>query len=258
MSPNSAGGRLRWSICAMLFYATTVNYMDRQVLGILSPTLQHSIGWTEVQYGYIIAAFQIAYAVGLLVAGRVIDRVGTRVGYAIVMAVWSVAAASHALARTPLGFGIARFFLGLGESGNFPAALKTIAEWFPRKERSLAAGIFNSGANLGAILAPLLIPFITVRLGWPYAFLATSAFSLIWLIGWLILYRKPSEHPRLTMAELNFIQSDPPESARPIPLGRLLRYRQLWAFPVAKFLTAQVWWFYLYWWPKFFGTRYHV
>jgi ACS family hexuronate transporter-like MFS transporter len=258
MNSNSAGGRLRWSICAMLFYATTVNYMDRQVLGILSPTLQHSIGWTETQYGYIIAAFQIAYAAGLLVAGRVIDRVGTRMGYAIVMAVWSFAAASHALARTPFGFGIARFFLGLGESGNFPAALKTIAEWFPRKERSLAAGIFNSGANLGAILAPLLIPFITVRLGWPYAFLATSAFSLVWLIIWLTFYRKPSEHPRLTPAELNFIQSDPIESVHSIPLGRLLRYRQLWAFPVAKFLTDPVWWFYLYWLPKFFDARYHV
>jgi ACS family hexuronate transporter-like MFS transporter len=166
MNANSAGGCLRWSICAMVCYATTVNYMDRQVLGILSPTLQHSVGWTEAQYGYIIAAFQVAYAVGLLVAARAIDGVGSRVGYVIVMAVWSVAAASHALARTPLGFGIARFFLGLGESGNFPAALKTIAEWFPRNERSLAAGIFNSGANLGAILAPLLIPFITVRLGW--------------------------------------------------------------------------------------------
>jgi ACS family hexuronate transporter-like MFS transporter len=258
MNANNAGGSLRWSICAMLFYATSVNYMDRQVLGILSVTLQHSIGWTEAQYGYIIAAFQVAYTVGLLVAGRFIDRVGTRVGYAIVMAVWSLAAASHALARTPLGFGIARFFLGLGESGNFPAALKAIAEWFPRKERSLAAGIFNSGANLGAILAPLLIPFITVRLGWPYAFLFTSVFSLVWLIGWLIFYRKPSDHPRLTPAELDFIQSDPIESSRPIPLGRLLRYRQLWAFPAAKFLTDPIWWFYLYWLPKFFDARYHV
>jgi ACS family hexuronate transporter-like MFS transporter len=170
MNANSAGGRLRWSICAMLFYATTVNYMDRQVLGVLSPTLQLAIGWTEEQYGYIIAAFQAAYAIGLWVAGRLIDRAGTRVGYAIVMAVWSLAAASHALARTPLGFGIAHFFLGFGESGNYPAALKATAEWFPRNVRSLAAGIFNSGANLGAMLAPLLISFITVRLGWPYAF----------------------------------------------------------------------------------------
>ena len=187
-----------------------------------------------------------------------IDSVGTRLGYATVMAVWSLAAASHALARTPLGFGIARFFLGLGESGNFPAALNTIAEWFPRKERSLAAGIFNSGSNLGAILAPLLIPFIKVPLGWPYAFLATSLFGLPWLIVWLTFYRKPSEHSDLTPAELNFIQSDPIESAQPMPLGRLLRYRQLWAFPVAKFLTDPVWWFYLYWLPKFFDARYHV
>jgi ACS family hexuronate transporter-like MFS transporter len=258
MKANSPGGSLRWSFCAMLFYATTVNYMDRQVLGILSPTLQHSIGWTEAQYGYIIAAFQVAYAIGLLVVGGLIDRVGTRVGYAIVMAVWSLAAASHALARTPFGFGIARFFLGLGESGNFPAALKAIAEWFPRKERSLAAGIFNSGANLGAILAPLLVPFITVRFGRPYAFLATSVFSLVWLIIWLVLYRKPSDHPRLTRAELDYIQSDPIESSRPILRSRLLRYRQLWAFPAAKFLTDPVWWFYLYWLPKCFDARYHV
>lgn len=258
MNAKNGVGHLRWSICGMLFYATSVNYMDRQVLGILSVTLQHSIGWTEAQYGYIIAAFQIAYAVGLLLAGRLIDRVGTRAGYAIVMAIWSLAAASHALVRTTLGFGIARFFLGLGESGNFPAALKATAEWFPRKERSLAAGIFNSGSNLGAILAPLLIPFITVRLGWPYAFLATSAFSLIWLIVWLKFYRKPSDHPRLSPAELNYIQSDPIESPRPIPLGRLLRYRQLWAFPVAKFLTDPIWWFYLYWLPKFFDARYHI
>lgn len=258
MNANSAGGRLRWSICAMLFYATTVNYMDRQVLGILSPTLQHAIGWTEAQYGYIIAAFQVAYALGLLAAGRLIDRVGTRAGYAIVMAVWSLAAASHAVARTPWGFGIARFFLGLGESGNFPAALKAIAEWFPRRERSLAAGIFNSGANLGAILAPLLIPFITVRLGWPYAFLTTSLFSLVWLVVWLTFYRKPSEHPGLTQAELDYIQSDAIESSRPIPLGRLLGYRQLWAFPTGKFLTDPIWWFYLYWLPNFFDTRYHV
>jgi MFS transporter, ACS family, hexuronate transporter len=242
----------------MLFYATSVNYMDRQVLGILSVTRQHSIGWTEAQYGYIIAAFQVAYAVGLLLAGRFIDRVGARPGYAMVMAVWSVAAASHALARTPLGFGIACFFLGLGESRNFPAALEAIAEWFPRKERSLAVGIFNSGANLGAILAPLLIPFITVRLGWPYAFLSTSVLSLVWLIAWLIVYRKPTEHPRLTPAELDFIQSDPIESSRPIPLGRHLRYRQLCAFPAAKFLTDPIWWFYLYWLPKFFDARYHV
>lgn len=213
--------------------------MDRQVLGILSVTLQPSIGWTEAQYGYIIAAFQVAYAIALSVMGRLIDRVGTRVGYVLVMAVWSLAAESHALGRTPFGFGVARFFLGLGESGNFPAALKATAEWFPRKERSLAAGIFNSGANLGAILAPLLIPFITVRLGWPYAFLAAIMFSLVWVIG----CRKPADHPRLSPAELNYIQSDPIESSRPIVLGRLLCYRQFWAFPAAKFLTDPIWWF---------------
>src|SRR3984957_11593623 len=246
-SPNTPSGRVRWTICAMLFVATSINYMDRQVIAILKPTLEHSIGMTEVDYGFIVDAFQIAYAIGLIAAGRFVDKVGTRIGYMVIMAVWSLSAMGHALASTVFEFGVARFFLGLGEAGNFPAALKTVAEWFPQKERSLAAGIFNSGANLGAIVAPLLIPFITVRFGWPYAFLVTSAFSLVWLILWLTFYRKPSELPRLTPAELNYIQSDPIESSRPIPLGRLLRYRQLWAFPVAKFLTDPVWWFYLYW-----------
>src|SRR5580658_1735257 len=251
-------GRRRWTVCAFLFFATTINYMDRQVIGILAPELQRIIGWNEIQYGHIITTFQFAYAIGLLVSGGIIDRVGTRIGYALAIGVWSVSALCHSLVSTVGGFEVVRFFLGLGESGNFPAALKAVAEWFPKKERSLAAGIFNSGANLGAIVAPLLIPFITVRFGWPYAFLAASAASLPWLIIWLTFYRKPSEHPRLTPAELNFIQSDPIESAHSIPLGRLLRYRQLWAFPVAKFLTDPVWWFYLYWLPKFFDARYHV
>ena len=253
-----SGGNLRWSVCAMLFYATSINYMDRQVLGILSVTLQHAIGWTEAQYGYVIASFQIAYAIGLLLVGRLIDRVGTRIGYAIVMGAWSLAAASHALARSVFTFGMARFFLGLGESGNFPAAIKTTAEWFPREERSLAVGIFNSGSNIGAIVAPLVVPWITLRLGWPYAFLSTSAFSAIWLLWWLLRYRKPSEHPRLKPAELQYIQQEPDESVIPIPLKRLLGCRQLWAFPLCKFLTNPIWWFYLYWLPKFFDARYHV
>src|ERR1700722_951951 len=247
LSPGARLGRVRWTICAMLFAATSINYMDRQVISILKPTLAHSIGMTELGYSHVVQAFQIAYALGLLAAGRFVDKVGTRIGYMVIMAVWSLSAMGHALASTVFEFGVARFFLGLGEAGNFPAALKTVAEWFPQKERSLAAGIFNSGANLGAIVAPLLIPFITMRFGWPYAFLAASAVSLPWLFIWLTFYHKPSEHPRLTPAELNFIQSDPIESAHSIPLGRLLRYRQFWAFPVAKFLTDPVWWFYLYW-----------
>lgn len=246
----------RWAVCAMLFFATSINYMDRQVLGILSPTLQRTIGWSETQYGYIIAAFQVAYAAGLLVCGRLIDRFGTRAGYAVVMGFWSLAAAGHALARSAFSFGVARFFLGLGESGNFPAALKTTAEWFPRKERSTAVGIFNSGANVGAILAPIFVPIVTMRLGWPFAFLCTSAFSTLWLLVWVLRYRTPVSSEQC--------QGHDDENACtvservPVSLRRLLLCRQLWAFPLAKFLTDPVWWFYLYWLPKFFDARYHV
>jgi len=254
--PTRTNPSWRWAVCAMLFFATSINYMDRQVLGILSPTLQHTVGWSEKQYGYIIAAFQIAYAAGLLLAGRLIDRFGTRVGYAVVMAFWSVAAASHAAARSALSFGVARFFLGLGESGNFPAALKATAEWFPRNERSTAVGIFNSGSNVGAILAPLLVPWIALRFGWPYAFLCTSGFSALWLTLWLIRYRNPmSEAPAESGDEdASHCETEP----APIPLTRLLLRRQLWAYPMGKFLTDPVWWFYLYWLPKFFDARYHV
>ncbi|HEV2275743.1 MAG TPA: MFS transporter [Acidobacteriaceae bacterium] len=242
----------------MIFFATSINYMDRQVLGILAPTLQHTIGWTEAQYGYIIGAFQVAYAIGLVLAGRMVDRVGTRIGYAIVMGLWSVAAMSHALARTALGFGIARFFLGLGESGNFPAALKTTAEWFPQRERSLAVGIFNSGANVGAILAPAIIPWVTIRFGWQAAFLTTGGFSMAWIVWWLTHYRQPQDHRKIKPSELKHILSDPIQSPAPIPWKRLLAYRQTWGFATAKFLTDPVWWFYLYWLPKFFDARYHL
>ncbi|MDQ2712910.1 MAG: MFS transporter, partial [Acidobacteriota bacterium] len=185
-------GNVRWYICALLFFATSVNYMDRQVLGILAPTLQHDIGWTEQQYSYIISAFQVAYAIGLVAAGRMVDRLGTRIGYAVIMGVWSLAAMSHALASSALGFGVARFLLGLGESGNFPAAVKATAEWFPQRERSLATGIFNSGSSLGAILAPALVPMITLRFGWQAAFLGIGLFGLFWIIPWLSHYRIPA------------------------------------------------------------------
>ena len=201
-------GRVRWTICAMLFAATTINYMDRQVIALLKPTLcsvQHGIGMTEVGYGYIVAAFQIAYALGLLAAGRFVDKVGTRIGYMVIMAVWSLSAMGHALANTVLQFGIARFCLGLGESGNFPAAIKTIAEWFPQNERSLATGIFNSGANVGAILAPVIVPWVALHYGWHAAFLVTGLFSVTWILLWFFKYRKPTEHPTLTAAELAYI-----------------------------------------------------
>jgi ACS family hexuronate transporter-like MFS transporter len=257
---------IRWTVCAMLFAATSINYMDRQVLSILAPTLQHSIGWTEQQYGYIVGAFQLAYALGLIAAGRMVDKLGTRVGYSIVMALWSAAAMAHSLVRSAFGFGVARFFLGLGESGNFPAAVKTTAEWFPQKERSLATGIFNSGANLGAILAPATIPWITLHYGWRPAFLATGTFSSLWIVWWAWKYRRPQESPKISAAELQWIEdgdskqaSQPPGvDAAKVPWASLLRYRQTWAFAVAKFLTDPIWYFYLFWMPKFLDHRFHI
>src|ERR1044072_1332416 len=197
-------GRYRWVICGLLFFATTVNYVDRQVLGILSKDLKTDIGWTEVDYGNIGAAFKVAYAFGLLLAGRLMDRIGTRIGYALSIVWWSLAAMAHALARTPFGFGIARAALGVGEAGNFPAAIKTVAEWFPKKERALATGLFNAGSNVGAIVAPLTVPWIAMHLGWQWAFVLTGALGFLWLLFWLPTYRQPEEHPRLSKAEIHF------------------------------------------------------
>ena len=252
-------GRVRWTVCAMLFVATSINYMDRQVIALLKPTLEHSIGLTEVGYGYIVDAFQIAYAIGLLGAGRLIDKLGTRIGYMLVMATWSLSAMGHALAGTVVEFGFARFFLGLGESGNFPAALKTVAEWFPQSERSLATGIFNSGANVGAILAPAIVPWVTLRWGWHAAFLTTGFFSVLWILWWLRYYRKPTDHPTLTGEELRHIYQEAAEEVGPsVPWRRLLRCRQTWAFSAAKFLTDPIWYFYLFWLPSYFSAKFNL
>lgn len=253
--PYAARGRFRWLICGLLFFATTINYMDRQVIGILAPYLQHSIGWNDIQYGYIVTAFQAAYALGLLLVGRIIDRVGTRLGYAISIAVWSLSAMGHALANSVGGFVVARFMLGLGESGNFPAAIKAVAEWFPRRERALATGLFNAGSNVGAVLAPLAVPWIYTHWGWRWAFLFTGFLSASWLVAWLILYRTPQEHRWLSAGELAYIQSDPAESAHEISWRRLLPHRQTWAFAAAKFLTDPIWWFYLFWIPSFLHSK---
>ena len=251
------GGSYRWSICALLFFATTINYVDRQVLGILAPVLQKEIGWNEIEYGYIVAAFTGAYAIGLLFVGRFIDTVGTRIGYALSMIVWSIASAGHALVKTAFGFGVARFSLGLGESGNFPAAIKATAEWFPKRERAFATGLFNSGANAGAVLAPLVVPWITLTWGWREAFLFTSAIGLLWLVFWWWLYEIPEKHKRVSREEIAFIQSDPVEiTPEKIPWFALLKHRQVWGFVAAKFLTDPIWWFYLYWLPKFLNERY--
>jgi ACS family hexuronate transporter-like MFS transporter len=255
-APSAGGiGNYRWRIAALLFFATTINYMDRQVLGVLAPDLQKIIGWNELQYSYIVAAFQAAYAIGIVLMGGFIDRAGTRIGYAVAICVWSLSAMSHSLVRTAFGFGFVRFMLGLGESGNFPAAIKTVTEWFPRKERALATGIFNSGSNIGAIVAPLVVPALAVRFGWQSAFLFTGAFSALWLLAWLKEYRRPREHPGLGKAELAYIESDAAQPATKIPWVSLLPHRQTWAFIIAKFMTDPVWWFFLYWLPKFLNAR---
>ncbi|MGB6973907.1 MAG: MFS transporter [Terracidiphilus sp.] len=252
---------IRWTICALLFAATTLNYMDRMVLGLLKPTIQHSIGMSEVGYGYVVIAFQAAYAIGMLVMGRLIDKLGTRIGYLVVMVIWSLSAWGHALASTVVEFGIARFSLGLGESGNFPVAIKTVAEWFPQKERSLATGLFNSGTNLGAILAPLAVPWIVhiFHGNWHAGFLITGVFSTTWIILWFSYYHKPAEHPRLRPTELRYINEGTTEAPKPAtPWLKLFGYRQAWAFVIGKFLTDPIWWFYLFWLPSYLTTNFHL
>jgi len=226
------------------------------VLGVLAPELQRVIGWNEIQYGNIVAAFQAAYALGLLGAGRLMDRIGTRLGYTFAIGVWSIATMGHALVQTVLGFGFARFFLGLGESGNFPAAIKTVAEWFPKRERALATGIFNAGTNIGATVAPIVVPWLTVKYGWQSAFIATGALGALWIIPWLLMYRPPEKHPGVSASELALIRSDPPDPETRVPWLRLFPHRQMWAFAIGKFLTDPIWWFLLFWLPKFLNTQY--
>jgi ACS family hexuronate transporter-like MFS transporter len=252
----SKSGYVRWTVCALLFFATTINYVDRSVMGLLAPTLRHEIGWTDSDYGRISAAFTLAYAIGFLFAGWFIDRVGTRIGYAIFLIAWSLAAAGHALAATAFGFGLARFALGLGESGNFPAAIKTVAEWFPKRERAFATGIFNAGSNVGAILAPLVVPWLTLNWSWRAAFAATGLIGLVWVFFWLPMYRKPADHPRLSASERAYIESDPPEPKVVVSWPELLQHRQTWAFATGKFLTDAIWWFYLFWFPLFMNDTF--
>lgn len=253
---SSGIGRYRWRVCAMLLAVTTMNYLDRQVLGVLAPYLQQHLGWNELDYAHIVTAFEAAYAIGLLLAGRIIDRLGTKIGYALAIGVWSLAAMGHALVTTVVGFMIARFALGLGEAGNFPAAVKTVAEWFPRRERALATGIFNAGSNVGVIGAAVLVPLLTVSFGWQAAFVVTGALSGVWIIVWLAWYRPPEKQPAVSATELAHIRSDPVEPVVRVPWLRLLRYRQAWAFVAAKFMTDPIWWFFLFWLPKFLHAHY--
>ena len=263
-APGTRIGNVRWGICAMLFAATTINYMDRQVLGLLKPTLMqsvanHGIGLTEASYGTVIAFFTLFYAIGQLGAGRFVDKVGTRIGYIFIMALWSLSAMSHALVNSVLQLGIARACLGIGESGNFPAANKTNAEWFPQKERSLSFGIFNCGANIGVILATLLVPIAVHYFGWHSAFLITGILSASWILLWFLKYHKPTEHPSLSATELAYINQDPLEKPGPsTPWIKLFGFRQTWAFAIPKFLTDPIWWFYLYWLPGYFHDKFNL
>lgn len=250
--------RYRWVICGMIFLATTINYIDRQVIGILAPTLTELFAWSETDYASIISWFSFAYALGYLLMGRFSDRVGTKIGYSVAIVGWSLAAMAHAFVRTVPGFSIARAALGFGEGGNFPTAIKAVGEWFPKRERAFATGIFNAGTNVGAVAAPLLVPWITLTWGWEWAFLSTGMVGFLWLIAWSVMYRSPEQHPRVSPAELAHIRSDPGESTDPVPWLTLLTFRQTWAYMFAKLLSDPVWWFYLYWLPKFLDSNYGV
>jgi ACS family hexuronate transporter-like MFS transporter len=248
----------RWTICSLLFFAAVINYVDRQIIGILKPVLQSELGWDEIAYSNIVFWFQVAYAIGFVGIGRLMDWLGTRKGFTLSVGFWSLAAMAHALAHSVVTFSIARFALGLGEAGNFPAAIKTVAEWFPKKERALATGIFNSGTNIGAIVTPLTVPLIAASFGWRWAFILTGLLGFIWLVFWLLLYSKPEEHPRITAEELDHINSDPPETFTAIPWAKLLTFRQTWAFAIGKFLTDPIWWFYLFWIPGFLYAKFDL
>lgn len=259
-------GKYRWTICSLVFYATTINYLDRQVISLLKPVLEKEFAWTESDYSNIVIAFQFAYALGMVGAGRVIDKIGTKVGYALTLTLWSIASVLHAFATGTLSFAVFRAFLGVTEAGNFPAAFKTVAEWFPKKERAFAGGIFNSGTNVGAILAPLLVPWLAINYSWKVAFIAIGAIGFLWLIFWFLWYEVPSKQKRLSQAEFDYIHSDIDtpsstiaEDAQPKTSWlKLLVYKQTWAFISGKFLTDGIWWFFLFWLPAFLNSQYHL
>jgi MFS transporter, ACS family, hexuronate transporter len=253
--PVAPAGNHRWLICGLLFFAATVNYMDRQVIGLLKPMLQSQLGWTDIGYSNIVLAFQLAYAVGLLFVGKLIDWMGTRKGFSLAVFVWSLAAMAHAAATSVFQFAVARFALGLGESGSFPASIKAVAEWFPKRERALATGLFNSGTNVGALVTPLIVPWLTYRFGWRAAFIWTGALGAIWILAWLLLYRRPEETKSLSPAELRYIQSDLPDVLAKVPLRNVIRLRQAWAIAIGKFFTDPIWWVYLFWMPDFLSRN---
>ena len=254
----------RWTICALVFAATTINYLDRQVISLLKSTLSEELHWDDADYTNIEIAFKLFYAFGMVGAGRLVDKLGTKLGYALSTALWSVAAVAHALATSVVGFAIVRSALGITEAGNFPSAIKTIAEWFPKKERAFATGIFNSGTNLGAIIAPLTVPFIAANYGWQWAFIITGAIGFIWLIFWWLLYETPINNKNLSKEEFDYIhsdldeQTDTKEAEAKVSWWQLLTFKQTWAFALGKLLTDPIWWFYLFWLPDFLESQYHL
>ena len=250
---------IRWRVCALLFFATTINYIDRQVLGLLAPQLQREFSMNETEYGFIVTAFQAAYALGLAGTGFLLDRIGVKRGFSFAVVLWSIACAAHALARTAFGFGVARFALGLGEAANFPASIKAVAEWFPKKERALATGLFNAGANVGAIIAPLVVAYIALEFGWQQAFIITGAIGFVWLGFWYWIYERPEAHKTLSREELDYILADPVEESKSgVSYAELLKHKETWALCAAKFLTDPIWWFFLYWLPKFLNTNHGI
>ncbi len=260
---NQAIGKYRWTICALVFFATTINYLDRAVISLLKSDLTKEFNWNDGDYANIEIAFKLSYAIGMLMAGRLIDWLGTKMGYFLATLTWSLAAIGHAFVQSTMGFIVARSALGLTESGNFPAAIKTVAEWFPKKERAFATGIFNSGTNIGAIIAPLSVPFIVVEWGWKWAFIITSSFGFIWLFLWIVMYEIPARHKKLSTAELEYINSDTDEPVAKtdgtepkVSWFKLLGFKQTWAFVIGKFLTDPIWWFYLFWLPDFLESQY--
>jgi len=257
MTEEKKFSNYRWTVCALIFFATTVNYLDRQIIGILKPLLETDLGIGEKDYAHIIMAFQLLYGIGMVIAGRLIDKFGTKIGYGVSVILWSLAAMGHALAKGVCGFGFWRGFLGVSEAGNFPSAIKSITEWFPKKERALATGIFNSGTNVGAIVAPLAIPPMVAAWGWQAAFIITGAIGFIWVILWFVFYEVPEKHKMVTEGELAYIHSDVDEQAETkekVPWLKLLKYRQTWLFFIGKGLTDPIWWFYLFWIPGWLST----
>jgi len=259
---NKTTGNYRWAICTLLFFATTINYLDRQVLGLLKPVLEREYNWTESDYGHIVMAFSATYAIGLVVFGRVVDRIGAKTGYTISVTIWSIAAMCHALVTSTLGFGMARAALGIGESGNFPAAVKTVTEWFPKRERALATGIFDSGSNIGACIAPIMVPWLLGIYGWKAAFIITGAIGFLWLIAWRLFYKQPEKHPKLSASELAYIHMDDAPSEKvaeeKIPWAKLFSLRPTWSFIVGKFLTDPIWYFFLFWLPSYFNSTFNL